>query len=244
MTNLIQLHKDTGGTVKPNLHGYTEFHSNSSLIAKMDMESEPYRVYVNASTKNVVVLGRILVKLACLDGQAQYFKIADTASGVDERKDAIVIYTYGKDLAKRIADQLAKITGGSLTPTSPGLTQEVAPGISIGVDPYRYKDPVSFGQHRVRPFATALLCYRGFAADGFLDNVTREARTNAFRFLLAGAFRAHGINALDPSGSAPASAKSISNRADTSASAVTVPKPEQMAARLLLKQSASQKPAK
>jgi hypothetical protein len=235
MRALVQLHKDTGGTVKLDQHGYTEFHTNMSLLDEADLEGEPYRVYVNASTKNVIVLGRILVKLACLDAKALYFKIADSAEAVDARKDAIVIYVFGKARAEEIAAQLTTITDNKLTPTSPGLTKEIAPGISIAVDPSSFSNPVSFGEDRVRPFATAILCYRDeFAATGLLDGISKDVRTQAFRFLLAGAFRAHGINALMPFTSAPAGTREISNRRDTAASAVKVPNPEKLAARLLI----------
>jgi hypothetical protein len=235
MRNLIQLHKDTGGTVKLKKHGFTEFHTNLSLLNESNTDGEPYRVYVNASTKNVIVLGRILIKLACLDAKALYFKIADEADAIDKRKDAIVIYVFGKERAEQIARDLATITDDRLTPTSPGLTKEMAPGISVAVDPSSLSNPVSFGEHRVRPFATAMICYRNeFAATGLLDDISEDALTQAFRFLLAGAFRAHGINALLPFSSAPAGVKEISLRRDTAASAVKVPNPEKMAARLVI----------
>jgi hypothetical protein len=236
MEGLVQLHKEAGGTVKLKKTGYTEFHTNSSLHDKLDTSKEPYRVYVNASTKNVIVLGRILVNLVCLSGRALYFKIADDAAAVDKRKDAIVIYTFGKDQSESIAKELGTITDQNLTPSSPGLTKEIAPGISVAADPrWNYSDQVSFGQHRVRPFATALLCYRDeFALGGQLNDVDQAAHTEVFRILLMGAFRAHNINALDPSTNAPAITPTISKAQEVEASKVQVPKMDKMAARRFL----------
>jgi hypothetical protein len=225
MLGLMKLHKNTGGRVLEDQHGYHEFHTKFSTAQNLKQDEEPYRVYVNASTRNVIVLGRILVKLACIDGQAVYFKIASDAKGVDRRKDSIVIYTFGKNQAEAIAKQLGQITGDQLTPSVPGMTREVAKGISVAADPkWNSKDQVSFGQHRVRPFATAIVCYRDqFALFGQLDDIDSATYTEVFRILLAGAFRAHNINALDPSSNAPAVTKSLSKSDDVLASKVTVP---------------------
>lgn len=237
MRGLIQLHAQTGGRVELNKHGYHEFYTNYEKAAEnLDAEKEPYRVYVNASTKNVIVLGRILVKLVCIDATAMYFKIANDAAGVDQRKDAIVIYTFGRNEAEAIAKRLGQITGDKLTPSVPGMTREVAKGISVAADPkWNGKDSVSFGQHRVRPFATAIICYRDqFALANKLDSVDADTHTEVFRILLAGAFRAHKINALDPSSNAPASAAKISKEADLQAGKITVPVMDVKAAKYFL----------
>ena len=62
LTGLITLHKNTGGFVRTNQHGYCEFHSSYGDIENLNIEEKVYRVYVNASTRNVIVLGRLLVK--------------------------------------------------------------------------------------------------------------------------------------------------------------------------------------
>jgi hypothetical protein len=65
MSNLVELHKRTGGIVKLKKHRFTEFHTNYSVLEKADLDfsQDPHRIFINASTKNVIALGRILVKL-------------------------------------------------------------------------------------------------------------------------------------------------------------------------------------
>lgn len=218
--NLMAYHKRYGGTVKLNQHGYHEFWTDWNLVKPPSEKDATYRIYVNASTKNVIVLGRILVHEVCQTGTAMYFKIATSAKAVDQRKDAIVIYLFGKKNAETIARKLGQITGGMLTPTVPGLTREIASGISVAEDPASFSDSVSFGQSRVRPFATALRCYRDdFAKAGLLDDLTAEDRYEVFARLLTGAFRAYGINPLNPS----EVNNVISKGKDVAASTISVP---------------------
>jgi hypothetical protein len=228
MVNLMAYHKRVGGSIKTK-NGYYEFHSPHSLVKGPASETDlDYRIYVNASTSNVIVLGRILVSLVCLTGDAIYFKIATTADAVDARKDAIVIYVFGKERAEKIARKIGRITDNKLTPTVPGLTKAIASGVSIAVDPATYHDLVSFGQSRVRPFATAIRCFRdSFAEAGLLDNLSAEHQYGVFARLLTGAFRAHGINPLNPS----TSGNVISRAQDGVASAIIVPRMDVMGAK-------------
>jgi hypothetical protein len=233
MQGLLKLHQDTGGTVHSDKHGFHEFHTKHSLVKAGTEQDLPYRIYINASTRNVIVLGRILVTEACLTGKALYFKIATTAIAVDERKDAIVVYIFGEHNAQALAQKLGEITGDLLTPTTPGLSKTIAPGISIAADPSSFKDTVSFGQSRVRPFATAYKTYQTkFAAKNRLNETSAEALYEVFSWLVCGAFRGHGINPLNPSTTRSYTKGVLSKAADTSASSIKVPPLElRMAAR-------------
>jgi hypothetical protein len=242
LNNLMLTHKKVGGTIKL-AHGFYEFwHNNAYKKGALDPNELPYRIYLNASTSNVMVLGFILVQRVCLTGDALYFKIASTAAAVDSRKDAIVIYLFGREKAERLARDLGEITGNELTPSVPGLTKEIAHGISVAVDPSTGKDKVSFGQSRVRPFATAIRCYRDtFGRNNLLGNLSGENHYEIFTRLLAGAFRAHRISPIDPSttgNTVPRGQDEISNGADVAAGSVTVPKMDVNAARIYARMAA------
>lgn len=186
-----------GSAVTNRAHGFYEFHGGP--LNDTSTSDGAWRVYVNAQAKHVAILGRMLLDVLAR-GLAFYFKFADDAAGFEARTDGCVIYTDSRANARRIAALLASVSDAFFAPTA-HLTEKVCNGVGIGQEPvqgYLSGNQLSFGQHRILPYAMALNNYREFlpyVTEGGLDDA--EAK-NVFRALLVGAFKAFKINWLNP----------------------------------------------
>jgi HopA1 effector protein family len=195
ITNLITSHKGacSGNTVNPITPNdrFVQFFSGSFSRLRPGVE---YRVYVNASSKNVITLASQVTILCGQYKGIQCFKIPLDPAMTDARKDTFVIYVKGKDTAEKVAQRLGELTCGLLSPTVPAMTHPIANGISIAPN-MGEQYGLSFGELVVSPFALAIRVFRDtFYRQGLLSHKRRKIRMRVFRVLLAGAFHAHGLD--------------------------------------------------